>query len=90
MRDKTGKEIKVGSLVDIPVYRMATGLVVKVSDSALEIPGQGIMPPHIVLQIQVTIPAGPSLGIGCYVVQDPPPNSDQPVNEEKKVIEFPN
>ncbi len=74
LRDKTGKELAVGQLVDIPVHLvpLATGLIIDCKHAPMEIPGQGLLPACVTIQVTMTIPAGRDGGVWCYVVKDAP------------------
>lgn len=83
VHDKSGKELKVGQLVDLHILQPATGLVVDVKHSPLEVPGQGVMPACVTIQVTLTIPAGREGGVWCYVIKDPPERQEnEPVIEE--------
>ncbi len=82
LRDKTGKELAVGQLVDIPVHLvpLATGLIIDCKHAPMEIPGQGLLPACVTIQVTMTIPAGRDGGVWCYVVKDAP-SRHWPINQ---------
>lgn len=79
IHDKAGKPLEVGQYVDLQIQQMASGLVVDVRHAPLEVPGQGLLPPCVTIQIVLTIPAGAQGGVWCYVVKDAP----KPEEEKK-------
>lgn len=49
MKDATGREIRVGDIVHIPINRMVECIVTQIHDSPLITP-EGQMPPRVVIQ----------------------------------------
>lgn len=50
LTDKAGRELKAGMIVDVPCYRMLTGVVKEVHETPIQTP-QGLVPPRIVIEL---------------------------------------
>ena len=77
IHDKLGKPLEPGQIVDLLIPQIATGLVVDVKHAPMEIPGQGLLPACVTIQVTLTIPAAPGGGVWCYVVKDPPEQQEE-------------
>jgi len=81
LKDKAGKPLEVGQLCDLHLPMMVTGLIIDTKHSPLEIPGSGLMPACITVQVTMTlVPQNRSNEVPCYIIRDAPPAQKQ-VNE---------
>src|SRR5262245_29498990 len=84
MNDTTGKQLKLGQIVDLQLIGMFRGTIVQINESTIVTrPGVPPTPPHIIIDVQIPkFIAGPSPELQCiYVVQDPPA---EPPSEDKE------
>lgn len=93
IKDKTGKELKVGQFIDIPLQGISVveGMIVDVKSLPIQVPGRGPIPAHIVVQMVMTLPAGPNGGIWCYVTKEPNEGKEGKSGGEvdKAIVQFP-
>lgn len=91
LKDKTGKVLEIGQLIDIHLPMLVTGLIIDTKHSPLEIPGSGLMPACITVQITMAMtPIRQGGEVPCYVVKDAPPAQKQvnELEEKSNVVRF--
>lgn len=69
MKDKTGRTLSVGCLVDIIANGMLTAHVVEIREGGIIGP-QGPMPPVLILQVGIPIKLEPGENAPVYLVRD--------------------
>ena len=79
MKDKTGREITVGCVVDILADGMLSAFVVDIKEGGLVGANGRPEPATLVLQVGIPIKLNPGQPAPCYVVRE----SDKPKEEEK-------
>ena len=50
MKDRTGRELRVGDIIDVQVNRMMECIVTEIHDHTVVVPKQGEVPPYVKLQ----------------------------------------
>lgn len=74
MKDKCGKSLEIGQLVDVFVSDIVTAFVVDIQDGTIADANGRVQPPTLLLQIMIPMRIGPTMTAPVYVVQD----SDKP------------
>ena len=71
--DQTGRKIKIGQLVNMCLVGMYTGKVVAIKEAPLALSSKQVIPPHIVVVVEMTPNIMQNGLTQCYIVSDPDP-----------------
>jgi hypothetical protein len=81
--DKTGRKLKVGQMVDIPVFAVLTGKVMVIKEHAIALSANQVIPPHVVIALNLTPGIHPNGMVSeIYVTQDADPKDPLVIEAE--------
>lgn len=87
IRDKTGRKLKIGQIVDVLMVGMFHGRVVAIKDSAIALsPNQSIQPHVVVTIISTPFIRPDGLVDDVYIIGEPDPNDPLLKDTEGKII----
>jgi hypothetical protein len=78
--DKSGRVLRAGQLVDIPMNGMFTGNIMEVIEPTITISGRPPAAPSVIVQILINMPVNPRNGVcdNLYLVKDAPKSELDP------------
>lgn len=73
MKDKTGRDLRVGQVVDLHINEMMSAYVVEIHETPVADAAGRVRPPFIMLQVTIPLRADPRVGADVYIVREPEP-----------------
>lgn len=85
VKDKTGRKLKIGQIVDVPVMGVFQGKIIAIKDSPIIISKDQQIHPHVAVAISMTSYIMPDGAVrDLYIIAEPDPNDPLVKAEESK------